>query len=363
MRGFALGVALACLASASCIDDSLVSCGELSCPVGQVCTRGGCAMPGDVTACDGLDEGAACHSTSGGSGTCEGGACRTGLCGNGVVDIGEVCDGSAGIDPTMGQTCSPDCKHIYECGNGIVDPREQCDDGNQNPSDGCDACKSTMWNATTAVGMATSALGSALANPNGIAVDNSGHVYIADTDNNRVVRVELDGSITGVAGTGVAGFGGDNGPATSAQLDSPGAVAVDGIGRLFIADTGNQRVREVDVDGTITTIAGDGNQSFAGDGLPAIFAELDDPHGVAVDGLGRVFIADTDNDRVREIDVDGTIATLAGTGAADYAGDGSAAVDADLSSPYDVAIDPSGRVLIADTANAVVRQIDANGNI
>ncbi|HTR55924.1 MAG TPA: DUF4215 domain-containing protein [Kofleriaceae bacterium] len=354
---------VAAWALGACIDDSLPRCGELACPDGQVCTRGGCAMPGDVAACAGQDEGASCHATNGGTGTCEGGACRTGLCGNGAIDVGEVCDGSAGVDPTMGQTCSPDCKSIYQCGNGVVDPGEQCDDGNQNPSDGCDACRATTWLASTAVGTATSATGSALANPDGIAVDSTGRVYIADTDNHRIVRVELDGSITGVAGTGVAGFAGDGGPATSAQLASPGAVALDGIGRVFIADTGNQRIREIDVDGTITTVAGDGNQGFAGDGLPAIFAQLDDPRGVAVDGLGRVVVADTDNNRVREIEVDGTIATIAGTGAADYAGDGSAAVDADLSSPYGVAIDATGAVLVADTGNAVVRRIDDRGNI
>jgi cysteine-rich repeat protein len=356
-------VAFAACALAGCIDDSLVSCGELSCPVGQVCTRGGCAMPGDVTACEGLDDGTACHSTNGGTGTCEGGSCRTGLCGNDAVDIGEACDGSAGVDPSAGQTCAPDCKSIYQCGNGVVDPGELCDDGNENASDGCDACTTTAWNASTAVGMEMGALGSALADPHGVAIDGSGRVFIADTDNSRIVRVELDGSLTSIAGTGTAGFGGDGGPATSALLAAPRGVAVDGIGRLFIADTGNQRIRLVDVAGNISTIAGDGNLGYTGDGAPAIFAELQDPGDVAVDGLGRVAIADTDNNVVREIAVDGSISTVAGTGTPGYRGDAAAAIAAELASPAGVAIDAAGRILIADTANSVVRRIESDGTI
>ncbi|MGE5186079.1 MAG: DUF4215 domain-containing protein [Acidobacteriota bacterium] len=343
-----------------CIDSELVPCGELSCPAGNVCTPGGCATPADVSACDGQIDGAVCHAANGGLGTCEGGACRTGLCGNGVLDVGEACDDG---NQMSGDGCRGDCKKIELCGDGALDANEQCDDGNHNPADGCDACRLTQWNVSVAVGSAIPATGSSLADPGGIAVDGSGRIFIADSKNNRVLRVELDGSVTTIAGTGTAGFSGDGGPATSAELELPAGVAVDGLGRVFVADSGNARIRVIAIDGTISTLAGTGVVAFGGDGGPAILAQLANPQAVAVDGLGRVFVADTDNNRIRRIDIDGTITTITGDGTANYAGDGLDATLAEVDNPYGVAVDELGRVVIADTFDHRIRRVESDGTI
>src|SRR5262245_55664741 len=118
---------------AGCVESELVTCRDLTCPLGNVCTAGGCALPADVVTCAGLAEGTPCKAASGGDGSCVGGACQTGLCGNGAVDPGEVCDPGVIID---GQGCSADCSKIEICGDGVVDVSvaEQCDDGNHNPS-------------------------------------------------------------------------------------------------------------------------------------------------------------------------------------------------------------------------------------
>lgn len=354
----ALVVALAWLGA--CLESPLVPCGDTVCPPGTMCTSGGCATPADVNACVGLGDGDACRAANGGTGTCQGGACQTGLCGNGRVDVGEACD-DGNLD--SGDGCRADCGKIELCGDGEADAGEACDDGNQNTADGCDGCMRTAWTATTAVGGALSASTTALANPDGVAADGQGRVYIADTSHHRVRRVELDGSITTIAGTGSPGFSGDLGSATSAQLNEPGGVAVDGVGRVFVADTANHRIRRIEVDGTITTIAGTGIAGVGGDGSAAIFAQLAGPRGVAVDGLGRVYVADTDNHRVRRIEDDGTISTIAGVGTSGSSGDGAAAIAAELASPYGIAIDPVGRVVIADTLNLRVRRIELDDRI
>ena len=365
VRACGLALALAALAAlaslAACVQSSLVPCGDLVCPAGDVCTPGGCASPADVAACDGLADGTDCRAATGGAGTCQGGACQTGLCGNGTVDVGEVCDDG---NQVSGDGCRGDCKKIEVCGDGQLDVGEQCDDGNKNPADGCDACKQTTWHASPAVGMELAATGTALANPSGVAIDGAGRIFFADSANHRIRRIELDGSVTTIAGTGELGYSGDGGPATSAELASPAAVAVDGEGRVFVADTDNDCIREIDLDGTITTIAGSpGVAGFSGDGGAAILAQLSGPEGVAVDGLGRVFVADTGNNRIRRIAIDGTIATIAGTATAGYNGDARAATSAELAGPAGVAIDDQGRVLVADTGNARVRRIDGTGTI
>ncbi len=343
-----------------CIDSQLVPCGDLSCPAGNVCTPGGCATPADISACDGAMDGAACHAANGGLGTCEGGACRTGLCGNGVLDVGEACDDG---NQMSGDGCRGDCKKIEVCGDGQLDANEQCDDGNHNPADGCDACRLTQWNVSLSVGSAIPATGSSLADPGGIAVDGDGRIFIADSKNNRVLRVELDGSVTTIAGTGSPGFSGDGGPATSAELQLPAGVAVDGLGRVFVADSGNARIRVIAIDGTMSTLAGTGVAEYGGDGGPAILAQLANPQAVTVDGLGRVFVADTDNNRIRRIDIDGTISTVTGDGTANFAGDGLDATLAEVNAPYGLAIDPLGRVVIADTFDQRIRRIELDGTI
>jgi len=194
--------------------------------------------------------------------------------------------------------------------------------------------------------------------PASSVVDGAGTIYIADTANNAVRRIK-NGAITTIAGSGNAGFLGDGGAATSAQLSGPTALALDAAGDLFIADTGNNRIREISVQtGDISTIAGDGTANFAGDGGAATVAELMAPAGVAVDLTGNVYIADTGNNRIRLVSAaTGFIATIAGNGTPALAGDGAAASAAELNHPSALALDFNGNLLIADTANAEVRRI------
>jgi len=200
-------------------------------------------------------------------------------------------------------------------------------------------------------GPATSAT---LDTPTGIAVDANGNIFIADSHNNRIREVS-SGTITTIAGTGTAGFSGDNGAATSAQLALPSAVAVDSTGNIYIADTNNQRIRKISGT-TISTIAGDGEELFAGDGAAATAAVLDSPTGVAVDKSGNVYIADRHNQRIRMISGT-TISTIAGSGTAGFSGDGATATAAQLFKPSGVSVDASGNVYIADTGNQRIREL------
>jgi uncharacterized protein (TIGR03437 family) len=202
-------------------------------------------------------------------------------------------------------------------------------------------------------GIATSAqLG---ASPNGLAIDGAGNVYIADSSNNRIRKVSAAGIITTVVGSGTAGLAGDGGPAAAAQLSNPLAVAVDGSGNLYISDSGNNRIRKVAANGgLISTIAGNGS---GGDGGPALVAQLQNPQGLAIDGQGNFFFADSGNSRVREISSSGVISTVAGTGGFAYAGDCAAAASAQVSFPADVAVDAAGNIFIADTGNFAVRRL------
>ena len=207
------------------------------------------------------------------------------------------------------------------------------------------------------------ATGALLSDPFDVAVDTSGNLYIADDQNNRIRRVDSSGNITTVAGTGVSGYGGDGGPATEAVLNSPVGVAVDTSGNLYIADSGNHRIQRVDTMGTITTVAGTGEQGESGDGGPATAALLSDPFDVAVDTSGNLYIADTRNDKIRRVDTMGIITTVAGTGAGGYFGDGGLATNAWVYRPRGVAVDSSGNIYIADTLNDRVRQVDTMGII
>ncbi|MFD0309636.1 RICIN domain-containing protein [Streptomyces sp. NPDC127119] len=207
------------------------------------------------------------------------------------------------------------------------------------------------------------ALTAQLNRPYGIAVDSTGTLYFSDYNNHRVRRITTDGKISTVAGTGVAGYRGDNGPALAAQLNSPREVAVDSAGALYITDAGNHRVRKITADGTISTVAGIGVAGFAGDGGPATAARLNYPLGVAVDSADTVYISDHTNHRVRKITADGTISTVAGTGTAGFRGDDGPAVAAQLNRPYAVAVDGAGTLYITDGSNNRVRKITADGTI
>ena len=202
-----------------------------------------------------------------------------------------------------------------------------------------------------------------LYSPRGVAVDGAGNLYIADTLNNRIRKVDSTGAITTIVGTGESGFGGDGGPATAAKLRTPADVAVDGAGNLYITDTNNFRIRKVDSTGTITTIVGTGESGFGGDGGTAVQAALSYPRGVTVDGVGNLYIADSDNRRIRKIDSTGTITTIAGTGEFGFSGDSGPAVQAQLHSPRGVAVDGAGNLYIADSDNHRIRKVDSTGAI
>jgi DNA-binding beta-propeller fold protein YncE len=172
-----------------------------------------------------------------------------------------------------------------------------------------------------------------------------------------VRRIAGDGTVGPFAGTGQPGFDGDAGPAVAAKLNYPQGVAVDGTGALYIADSGNHRVRKVAPDGTISTVAGTGDAGFGGDGGAAALARLSCPRAVVVDSAGVLYITDAGNHRVRKVAPDGTISTVAGTGDAGFGGDGGAATSAQLNSPYGLAVDDAGDLYIADCDNHRVRKV------
>lgn len=186
-------------------------------------------------------------------------------------------------------------------------------------------------------------------NLSGVAVDKAGNLFIADPFNLRVRRISPGGIITTVAGNGFNSFSGDGGPANLAQLDGPGTIIVDRKGSLFIADTGNYRVRKITPDGMIATVAGNGMKGFSGDGGPATNAQLDTLGGIAIDSTGNLFIADSGNYRLRMVTQAGIITTVAGDGLSGSAtsGDGGPPTAAQLYYPRDVAIDSAGNLFIA----------------
>ena len=169
--------------------------------------------------------------------------------------------------------------------------------------------------------------------------------------------MDPSGTITTVAGNGTAGYSGDGGPAASARLNNPSAVYVDGSGNLYIADYYNQRVRKVDPSGTITTVAGNGSSGYSGDGGPATSARLNYPRDICVDGWGNLYIADVLNYRIRKVDSSGTITTVAGNGSRGFSDDGTPATSASLSTPWGVSVDRSGNVYIADWPSFRIRII------
>ena len=207
------------------------------------------------------------------------------------------------------------------------------------------------------------AVAAQLSSPWGVALDGAGNLYIADSNNRRIRKVDAAGMISTVAGDGTRGYGGDGGPATAAQLGSPWGVATDGSGNLYIADIGNWRIRKVDAAGDISTVAGDGTLGFGGDGGPAVAAQLNYPLGVAPDGAGNLYIADRGNNRIRKVDSAGVITTVAGYGTWGHGGDGGAATAAQLTSPRGVAPDGAGNLYIADGGNHRIRKVDAAGVI
>ena len=207
--------------------------------------------------------------------------------------------------------------------------------------------------------------------PQGLAVDGQGELLIADTLNSRVRKVDRAGVITTVAGIGLPGFSGDGGPATEARLSSPGGVALGFGDTFYVSDSGNNRVREVLPDGTISTVAGTGAAGYAGDGGLATGAILDAPAGIAVDSEANLYIADSLNDRIRRVDVAGFITTVAGTGTQGFSGDGGKASFAQIylatgpltGAGQGLAVDSEGNLYLADALNNRVREVLLDGRI
>jgi sugar lactone lactonase YvrE len=199
--------------------------------------------------------------------------------------------------------------------------------------------------------------------PSSTVVDSQGNVYISDQANFRLRRLDPSGILTTICGTGTAGYSGDGGPPLLARIRSPvgqsaapaGRLAIDSQDRIYIADTSNHAIRRLDADGMIRTIAGTGQAGYTGDDGPATAARLNTPSDVAVGSDGMIYIADTMNHAVRRVTPDGVITTIAGTGIAGFSGDGGLARAAKLNRPYAVAVAPDGRVMISDTYNNRLR--------
>ena len=194
--------------------------------------------------------------------------------------------------------------------------------------------------------------------PSGVATDKKGNLYISDRSNDRIRVVDKKGVIRTYAGSGVAGFQGDAGPALKAQLDKPFGIALDEAENLYIADRNNNRVRKVSPEGIITTVAGDGGFFFMGDNGPAYRASVAAPTGVSVDKKGNLYIADRNNNRIRLVDKLGMIRTVAGTGQQDYNGESETARETNLYLPFGLTVDLNGNLLVIDRSHYRIRRID-----
>ena len=213
-------------------------------------------------------------------------------------------------------------------------------------------------------GDAAAATSAQISSALGVAVDSSGNVYIADTNNN-VIRKVTGSTIATIVGSNTAPgpFGGDGGGASGSYIFHPTSIAFDGLGNYYIADSGNRRIRKVDKNGIITTIAGTDTAGYNSDDVPATLSEINNPQAIATDAFGNIYVADTNNHRIRMITPGGTISTIAGTGRAALSGDGGPAKAASVNNPKGIAVDSDGNVYISDTNNFRIRVITRDGNI
>ena len=202
-----------------------------------------------------------------------------------------------------------------------------------------------------------------LSAPSGIAIDASGNIFIAEYGANKIRKVNTSGIISTVAGTGVGGFSGDSAAATSAKLWGPSGVEIDGSGNILLIDEVNDRVREINTSGIITTIAGNGMYGYNGDGMAATSAQLNAIDDIAWDGSGNIFIADYGNNRIRKVNTSGIISTVAGTGVAGFSGDGGVATSAQLNSPVGITMDGNGNLYISTAGDGRVRKVSNAGII
>ena len=198
--------------------------------------------------------------------------------------------------------------------------------------------------------------------PYDVALDGKGNYYITDGYHDRIRKVDAAGIITTVAGNGMGGYNGDSIPATSAMLNGPVGIVVDRAGNIYFSDASNNRVRKIDTAGIITTVAGNGNTVYNGDNIPAVSAAIWDPHFLALNDSGDLYVADYGGHRIRKVSAAGIVTTIAGTGIAGHAGDGGAATAASINTPYGIVLD-SGSIIFTDDQEGVVRKIDATGII
>ncbi|HEX2204190.1 MAG TPA: RHS repeat-associated core domain-containing protein, partial [Longimicrobium sp.] len=281
------------------------------------------------------------------------------------VQLGAAGDWDAAAQGLGGWTL--DVHHAYDPVGRVL----HLGDGSRRSADNLSAALVTHAHIPRSVGD-TATTGPGGLDPNGIAVGPDGSIYIASFSGARVWRFHPDGRYTLVAGTGRRGCTGDGGPATEARFQSLNGVALGPDGSVYIEDSFNSRIRRVAPDGTISTFAGEGQcgtprnptpPADLGDGSPADRAVLQDPYGLAVGPDGTVYIADTRHNRIRRVGADGIIHTIAGTGVGGFGGDGGAARDALLSSPWGVEVGPDGSLYVSDTGNQRVRRIDPDGVI
>jgi hypothetical protein len=199
--------------------------------------------------------------------------------------------------------------------------------------------------------------------PEGLVVDKDDNILLADSLNHVILKIDRDGYLTHFAGNGQRGFSGDGGQATEASLQGPYDVRVDSKSNIYIADLFNQRIRKVDNNGVITTVAGTGQAGYSGDGGPAVNAQLNMPYGILLDSNDNLLIADSDNHVIRKVGRDGIIRTIAGSGQRGYEGDGGPALAAKFDSPQALALDRAGRLYIGDEHNNAIRIIELDGTV
>jgi len=199
--------------------------------------------------------------------------------------------------------------------------------------------------------------------PEGIVIDRDGNLLVADSLNHAILKIDSEGYVTHLVGNGQRGFNGDGIAPTEASLSGPYDVRLDSQGNVYIADLFNQRIRKVDRNGVISTIAGSGTAGYSGDGGPAVNAQLNMPYGIILDNDDNLLIADSDNHVVRKVGRDGIIRTIAGRGERGYEGDGGPALAAKFDSPQSLAVDKDGRLYIGDEHNNAIRVIELDGTI
>ena len=270
-----------------------------------------------------------------------------------VAGIGTLCFSGDGGQATAAELAYPQAIAFDAAGNLYIG------DGNN----GRIRKVNSAGIITTIAGGGTGGLGdggqatAATISPNGLAFDVAGNLYVADFNNSRIRKINTVGIISTVAGNGSLGFSGDGGQAINAELFYPGDVVIDVAGNLYISDEVNVRIRKVSTSGIITTIAGNGTQGYSGDGGSAIAAELYQPTGIALDASGNLYIADQLSNRIRKVSTTGIITTIAGNGTRSYSGDGAQATAAELNYPNGVTFDALGNLYIADTDNERIRKV------